>query len=61
MKAISKIESVEYFPGIEKYYIVLNFLKTAHFARFSISRTFSISNKSPGHLKLQDRKSLLYQ
>ena len=35
----SKIESVKYFPGVEKYYIVLNLLKTAHFVRFSLSQT----------------------
>ena len=56
---VSKIESVKYFPGVEKYYIVLNLLKNSYFVRFSIVRTFSISNKSPGPLKVRDRKSLL--
>ena len=54
------MESVKYFAGVEKYYIVLNLLKTTHFVRFSISRTFSISNKSPGPLKVRDRESLMY-
>ena len=56
---ISKIESVKYFSGVEKYYIVLNLLKTAHFVRFSISGTFSIWNKSPGPWKVRDGESLL--
>ena len=39
---------------------MLNLLKTGHFVRFFISRTFSISNKSPGPLKVRDGESRLY-
>ena len=50
----------KYFSGVEKYYIVLNLLKNSHFVRFSVSRTFSISNKSLGYLKVGYRENVLY-